>query len=49
MTEVFYLFEPSVLDVELLGVDKVKQFAVFFSEGKKTGVDDTSTNYIYQN
>lgn len=29
MDDVRYLFEPSVLDVELLGIDKVKQFAVF--------------------
>lgn len=29
-----YLFEPSVLDVELLGVNKVKQFAVLFSKGE---------------
>lgn len=27
--DVRYLFEPSVLDVELLGIDKVKQFAIF--------------------
>ena len=27
-----YLFEASVLDVELLGVNKVKEFAIFFSE-----------------
>lgn len=27
-----YLFESSVLDVELLGVDKVKQFAILLSE-----------------
>lgn len=30
-----YLFEPSVLDVELLGINEVKQFAVLFSEGKE--------------
>lgn len=31
----FYLFEASVLDVELLGVNKVKQLAVLLPEGKK--------------
>lgn len=30
-----YLFEASVLDVELLGVNKVKQLAVLLPEGKK--------------
>ncbi len=30
-----YLFEPSVLDVELLGVNKVKQFAVLFPKGEE--------------
>lgn len=30
-----YLFEASVLDVELLGVDKVKQLAVLLPEYKK--------------
>lgn len=30
-----YLFESSVLDVELLGINKVKQFAVLFSKGKE--------------
>lgn len=29
-----YLFEPSVLDVELLRVNKVEKFAVLFSRGK---------------
>lgn len=30
-----YLFEPSVLDVELLGVNEVKQFAVLFPKGEE--------------
>lgn len=30
-----YLFEASILDVELLGVNKVKQFAVFFPKGQE--------------
>lgn len=30
-----YLFEASVLDVELLGVDKVKQLAVLLPDEKK--------------
>lgn len=30
-----YLFEPSVLDVELLGIHEVKKFAVLFSKGKE--------------
>lgn len=33
--EMHYLFEASVLDVELLGVDKIKQFAVLLPEQKK--------------
>ena len=31
-----YLFEASVLDVELLGVDEVEQFAVLLSKEKET-------------
>lgn len=30
-----YLFEPSVLDVELLGIHEVKKFAVLFPKGKE--------------
>ena len=30
-----YFFEPSVLDVELLGVNKVKQFSVLLSKRKR--------------
>lgn len=31
-----YLFEASVLDVELLGINEVKQFAVLFPGGRET-------------
>lgn len=31
----FYLFEASVLDVELLSINKVKQFAILFSKRKR--------------
>lgn len=30
-----YLFEPSVLDVELLGVNEVKKFAILFPKGQE--------------